>query len=178
MKKRLMSAAIAAVVLMALFAACGEEVQTVANETAKQVGTITVTQLANNYYVVISWDAVEDGTGYSVYAQPEGKKTVIQLYSSSASNTNTYSNTDPVSDNYKSTPNSDIDKWNYIANVKYTQKTGSSSSPTITYPGDVPSGSVRFGVQTRNALPNHEYSEIKWSDYVTITAPADKDYTY
>jgi len=176
MKKRLIGAAIAAVVLMTLFAACGDDVQTIAYDEAEQVGDITVTQIAKNYYVVISWDAVEDGTGYSVYAQQEGKKTVINL--GSGNNSNTYSNYSPETENVKSTPNSDIDKWVKVVDVKYNKIDVYGESSYITPQGSFPSGSFRFGVQTNTLLPNHEDSEIKWSDYITITAPADKTITH
>jgi len=131
MKKRLMSAVIAAVVLMALFAACGDEVQTVANETAKQVGTITVTQLAKNYYVVVSWDAVEGGTGYQVYVQVEGKNNILNGYNDYNGDYQNFwgwnqvaiSNETPESENIKYTPNiSALDNFVLPLTVQYIEK--------------------------------------------------------
>jgi len=176
MKKRLMSAVIAAVVLMALFAACGEEVQTVASETANQVGDITVTQLAKNCYVLISWDAVEDGTGYQVYCQQEGKKSVIEL--DWGWQWNTITNNDPEDEYLDYKAITDPDKWCYPAQVKRKRLDGPASDPYISYIGKVPTGRVRFGVQTYTANPNKAQSEIKWSDYKDIAAPKDVDNTY
>jgi len=196
MKKRLMSAAIAAVVLMALFAACGEEVQTVANETAKQVGTITVTQLAKNYKVLVSWDAVEDGTAYRVYAQVDGKNTVLLSYPETWGwNQVTVSNNTPESEDVKYTPNaSAVDNYVCVLDVQYiytdydyswdatagkfVPDKDADGKPIINYTnieGKLPSGKVRFGVQTHTAKPNQQPSEIKWSDPVDIKAPANKD---
>jgi len=202
MKKRLMSAAIVAVVLMALFAACGDDVQTVANETAKQVETITVTQLAKNYKVLVSWDAVEGGTGYRVYAQVDGKNSIISNGGSSNNygdiwgwNQTNYSNETPESEYLKETPNaSAVDNYVCTLNVqyiytdydlvwdstagKYVPDKDANGNPIInntSIQGIIPAGRVRFGVQTYTANPNQQPSEIKWSDPVTIAAPADKD---
>jgi len=167
MKRKLIGAALAAVVLMILFAACSDEPQLVAWQPAKSVAAVTPEQTTDKYYVLIKWDAIEDGTNYQVYVQEEGKKTVYQF--GGGQNSNIYSPTT----GFPSIPNTDRDKWSKIISVEYTI-TGTTYTD-----GELPNGKkYRFGVVTEDIKPSHSSSEIKWSDYISVAAPPPRSHSY
>jgi hypothetical protein len=151
MKKKLIGVLIAVVFLMVMFATCSDEPQEVKvvgyDVNASEVASVTVE--TSKDYVLITWDGVENGTGYTVYYQKEKTKTVTQLgggwhYRSYDVTTGTSTkDTDP-----------DPDKWSYLAGTNKFHVTGN----------------YRFGVQTIDADPAHRSSGIKWSDYYPITA--------
>jgi len=174
MKKNFIGAAAAAVVLMVLFAACDnepQEVKLVGYPLAAQVSSVTVTQTSNKYHIIVSWDAIKDGNGYKVYYQQEDKNTVDSF--GAAQNDFTYPSASTVSGTYayldNLTANDDVDKWSAAISVKFTY-----TSYGLTYTrGTLPPGTYRFGVQSSDTDPNHKDSDIKWSDYITVAAPAN-----
>jgi hypothetical protein len=148
---------------MVMFAACSDEPQEVKivgyDVKASKVASVTVE--TSNDYILITWDAVENGTDYYIYDQKEKSKTVSTLY-----NGNNITNNLEGPDNYGSfnsstgvwTNGTDPDKWSFLIHISWF--TGYN-------------GSYRFGVQTIDADPNKSASDIKWSDYKQITAPAE-----
>jgi len=199
MKKRIIGAVIATIVMMALTAACAPEVQDVnlvgQDLNAAQVSKVEVSQKGDNYFVIASWDAVKNGTGYHVYAQPDGKKTVIDLgdiwyYGNWAgvwadNDWNWVFKTPEAPDNtWKETyidwddknRNTDVDKWSAFIKIKHT-RTKYASDPenkeTVTV-GQLAPGKYRIGIQTNDINPNNNDSEIKWSAPIDIAAPANK----
>jgi len=171
MKKRILGAVIAAVVMMLLFAACSDEPQLIAYETADKVSAVNVAQIGSNYFVIVSWSAAKDGSGYRVYAQQSGTKSIIDcgwgqnedVYSSKAGTVGSpYSYLDTK-------PNiGAIDSWSKCIEVQYQVTYGTGILATSEIDGDLPSGSWRFGVQTVSPYPNTANSDIKWSDYISV----------
>jgi len=174
MKRRFFSAAVAAVVLMALFTACGgdpEDVNIVGNPKAAQVASVTVTQPANLYAVIVSWDAIPNGTSYTVYLQQDGKKTVINAGYGQCEDTYTTSTADQYRVIMTTTKNTDSDKWSAKIDVEYTVNYGGSTPSSTVTRGDLPPGKYRFGVGSNDADSNHRESDIKWSSDFTVASP-------
>jgi len=191
MKKRIIGAAIAAIVLMALVAACAPEVQDVSivdDYQAAQVAKVEAAQKGDNYYVIVSWDAAKNGTGYGLYAQPDGKKTVINLWDAG----NVWTSNDwnwvinpqdpdnlwkePEIDWSDKNKNTDVDKWSAFIKIKHT-RTKYADDPDdkeTTTVGTLAPGKYRFGVKTFDGSPKNSDSEIKWSAPFDIAAPAGK----
>ena len=159
MKKRLIGAVLSAVVLMILFTACSDdtqEVRIVGYAQADTVSRVSVEQTSITYnnairYVIITWDAIENGTDYTVYVKQDGKKSIVSL--GSGTNAYSYSTADGSSTN-----NYDFDKWSLRIKASDIVGTGSYIS-----------SSYRFGVSASDSNPNHTYSDIVWSD--TIYSP-------
>jgi len=181
MKKRILGAVIAAVVMMLLFAACSDEPQLIAYETASKVSSVSATQFGSNYYVVVSWSAAKDGSGYRVFAQQSGTKSIIDcdygqnisVYSPKIAGITGGPTVGNPSSYLDTQPNTDPDAWSKLIRVQYTVTSGNSSGGgtiTSTINGDLPSGIWRFGVQTVSPYPNTTYSDIKWSEYVTVAS--------
>jgi hypothetical protein len=150
MKKRLISAVIAAVVLMFLLAACDEpqEVKIVGYAQSETVEKVTATQTINRAYITVTWDAITNGSSYNVYVQQEGKKSMN--YIGNGQNNSIYGGVDGTS-----IPNTDLDKWSY------------NISNSLTYIGK----SLRFGVAANDSNPNHAISDIVWSEYISVALP-------
>jgi len=171
MKKRIIGAVIAAVVMMLLFAACSDEPQLVAWEKAEKVAKVDVTQISGFYFVIISWDAAKNGTGYDVYAQQKDTKTLISCGYGQNKLTYRVGSTGTPLTSIDSIDNTEIDKWSKCIAVQYTYIYGTGGSATTYTRGDLPPGTYRFGVQTRTALTNTNPSDIKWSDDFTVIGP-------
>jgi fibronectin type 3 domain-containing protein len=140
-----------AVVLLLLFTACDstQDVKIVGYEQAKAVASVEAKQTTEDrYYVIVTWDAVENGTRYKVYAQEDGKKSIRSI--GNGQNYFTYST---VGDEFR--VNTDIDKWSFRLDITYTWVVGK----------------YRFGVTAMDINPNHSASDIVWSEYITIVAP-------
>ena len=138
MKKGLIGVAIAIVVLMVLFTACDkdkepQDVNLVGFSKAQSVAFVTATQIGSNYYVLVSWDAVENGSNYDLYYKQEGKKTVNNYYAGTGSRgvgpqnrytITTSSITSSTIPQISTTANTDIDKWSAVIDVQYNTYSG------------------------------------------------------
>jgi len=153
MKKRLIGAVLTAVVLMVLFAACSNDPQEVSVVSMKQAdapSNVKAVQTTDKQYVIVTWDAAQNGVSYGVYAQLEGKKTVFSV-GGYAQNYYTYSTKDG-----DTSTNDDIDKWS----LRYRL-----------YSLDDLIGSVRFGVIAEDIDATSQFSGVSWTDYITVVAP-------
>jgi hypothetical protein len=139
-----------------LFAACENGVQEVeGNVNATQVvvkaaGVASVTALQTTTpkdYIIVSFDAVENASSYTLYRQQDGKKSINT--GGSVGNNSTYNATTGV----ETYSNSDVDKWSGRVYV--------SSLPVTTI-----GTKYRFGIQTQDLSYNR--SDIVWSDLVTL----------
>lgn len=175
-----MGAVIAAIVLMALSASCAPDVQDVnivGYEQAGQVSSVTVSQIGSNYYVLISWDAVKNGTDYLVYYQQDGKKTANYLgngQNQSTISTTTGTTYSPPSLVY--TRNTDLDKWSTTISIQYTSSYTFGGTTTTSTSGVLAPGTYRFGVATNDINPLNTTSDVKWSAPFTVAAPAGITY--
>jgi len=161
MKKRLIGAALVAVVIMAVFASCSDEPQdvNVVNDyinivndyftRSNAVSSVSAAQTTDNNYVIVSWDAIEGGVSYNVYIQQQGKNTINA--NGYGQNNYTYSVVDG-----SSSVNTDIDKWSVNITVR-------------SYYGyiNLPAGNYRFGVTAQDITHNTQ-SDITWSGYITV----------
>ena len=172
MKRKMIGVAVAAVVLMAFFAACdngAQDVKTIGYLVADAPTGVKAAQTTDKNYVIITWDAVQNGTGYTVYWQLDGKKTITQLFSGGSYSGNSNSFTYAVADG-KESPNSDVDKWSGLLEIDPTYKIGDTEfkSPYL--------GKIRFGVRANVLVPGSgstgNTSDVVWSDYITVAAPA------
>jgi len=172
MKKRIIGAIIAAIVMALLFAACGDP-QIVEQSKASTVDAVNVAQISSNYFVVVSWTATKDASGYNVFIQQQDKNTINSI--TGAQNSKIYRAPPSGSTLYQPyyidiADNDDIDAWSTYISVQFTLGTGGSVYKSGTLPADT---SYRFGVQTISPLPNKTNSDIKWSEYVRVVAPAN-----
>jgi len=189
MNKKIIGAVIAAVVLIVAFAACSDEPQEVNvvdydyQGNAKQVAAVNVAQVDSNYNLILTWEAAQDGTGYDVYCQKEGTKTVKQLNGMGPTNEGSFSaNTPAVNQKgpagLKWTDNkTNPDNWTFAIAVQYTETTtygtGVGAISNSQLRGNLPPGSYRFGIRTYDAINRHSPSDIKWTTYTPVAAPAD-----
>jgi hypothetical protein len=113
-------------------------------DKANAVASVTAVQTTNpTTYVIVSWDAVENGGDYEVYIKQEGAKTVS--YFGYGQNDDTYAPADGTV-----TPNANPDKWSFCDTIE--------NSPLRT------GKSYYFGVKTSplNFGPNDTASDITW----------------
>jgi hypothetical protein len=115
-------------------------------------------------YVIVSWDAASNVTGYTIYVQQEGKKTAPSVPSfSSEHNDVTYSLTDgsPIPKAYP-----DIDKWSALGVSSERQGSGNSTFWIYHY---TPGQKYRFGVRSDAPLFSTGFSaasDVVWSGYI------------
>jgi hypothetical protein len=137
MKNKLFLIALAVLLVMA-FTACQNGVQDVkvqydkANEVASVTATLT-TNTTGNKYVILTWDAVEDASGYGVYYKRGADKRAGQIGGVQAQNFSTVA----VADNgiVTWTANDDPDKWSALISVSGGVVTGKSYTfGVLTYP--------------------------------------------
>jgi len=126
-------------------------------EKSKSVSGVTALITSNNKYVIVSWEAIENGAGYNVYIQQENKKSIISTTNMiddvdnnwiQAQNKYAYATADGAK-----IANQDIDKWsvriptsNLWTNAKY-----------------------RFGVTSYEFDDYKSASDIVWSSYIQYT---------
>jgi hypothetical protein len=161
MKKRLISVLIAVVFLMVMFAACSDEPQEVKvvgqSMSNPTVNSVTVVKSNDNKSVILTWDAVENGTAYTVYWQREGKKTVerigSEVYDYSDSPLKFIGWWKTYNAALVSSDNTDQDKWTAV----YTFNTAT------------PSAKYRFGISASVVgAGSLNTTSIKWSEYIQI----------
>jgi fibronectin type 3 domain-containing protein len=143
MKKGLICAVIAAVVLMVLFPACGpSEVKVVelAKSSAPSNVSATFATAAGIKTLTIKWEAADNATGYDVYAQKDGERDIFTDVSG-----------------YSVTKSGNV----------YTAVLADSYGYIFTTLGDLPPAKYRFGV-IAEGYSSMQPSDIVWSDYVTI----------
>jgi len=191
MNKKIIGAVIAAVVLLGAFAACSDEPQDVNVvdydlRNAKQVTDLNVNQVGSNYYLIFTWTAVDNGSGYKLYYKEEGKKTVKEFQQPWGYSNSTVSAKSPVAGRQgpaglEWTRNTDVDKYNLNVDVQYTVTTTytgiGAPAPDIDYNGELPPGTYRFGIKTYDVRERVDPSDIKWSKPITVAAPAGVTYT-
>jgi hypothetical protein len=108
---------------------------------------VTATKTTDGNYVIVTWDAVDGASGYMVYMQQAGKKSVSLI--GSGGNSPMYALADGAL-----SENTDIDKWyNRVTVVKVA-------------PGAWTSKSYRFGVRSSAMNSNTAASDIVWSGNV------------
>jgi len=156
MKKKLFGMALIAVFLMVMFSACDIEVISTAPKASKPSNVIAET--FNMRYVKLSWKAASGATGYNLYAQKVGTKTIISL-SASGQNDSIYM--PKGTDDFDKAKNLDIDAWSALIYV-YNYSTAGGNAITT--------GNYKFGVSARDADPNHTSSDIAWSKPFNVLA--------
>jgi hypothetical protein len=112
-------------------------------------------------YVIVSWDAASNVTGYTIHVQQEGKKTVPFDSNANAQNRYTYSEVDGSE---YATANPDIDKWSAL--VPVSSRNSISASWTSRYTAGQ---RYRFGVQSDRPLFHNgtpAASDVVWSEYI------------
>jgi YD repeat-containing protein len=148
MKKKFGFAAMLVMVLAfgILFTACNNDAQEITGNVvasypkASAVAGVTAEKTTNSAYIIVKWDAADNASSYSVYAQQEGKKT--QIYTGSSGQYQyTYD-----ADGSLST-NTDVDKWSVRLTNNYSEGIKG-----------------RFGVRTTDI--NGYSSDIVWSTYI------------
>jgi len=193
MKKRLIGAALIAVILMVAFAACEDET-VVVWPTASKASNVTAVQSADKTHVIITWDAAKDAIGYGdwISVQKDGKNQSDNLWISDEvlrPGTGTW-----VDDGMGGTtwvppswdPSGNIRPTNTVK-VKTNDASGITTEPNTDVDkwlaivtvvpsasaagSDITAGSFKFGVKTRNAKPNEAVSDIAWSKPVSLTSP-------
>jgi hypothetical protein len=122
---------------------------------SKPVSGVSVLITSNNNYVIVSWDAIENGYSYNVFIQQENKKSIVSTHNMQdgsnwiqAQNKNAYATADGAL-----ILNTDIDKWsvriptsNLWTNARY-----------------------RFGVTSFEFDDDKAASDVTWSSYVQYT---------
>jgi hypothetical protein len=153
-KMSLVGMLVVVLTLGVVFTSCENEpqevkiVQTKANAVSKVTATKLTTSTGSGSYITythtvsLTWDAASDVSGYTVYYQEQGKKTIQEITSSNSLTLNTVGG--------------DIDK-------RIATYTISSSLPSL-------GKSYRFGVRTSplSSSINTTYSDIVWSDYIPL----------
>ena len=176
MKRKMIGAVVAAVVLMAFFAACdngAQDVKSVGQIQPDAPASVSAVQSKDKYAVILTWDAVKDGTSYSVYYQIDGKKTIGQL--SNGQNQYTYNPADGTNqaDDGKTLYNTDVDKWSASLTIDPDYKIGGTVIKSTTRY----LGKVKFGVRANAYIPGtgwgtgNSSSDITWSAPIDVTAP-------
>ena len=144
MKKGLIGAVIAAVVLMVLFPACGpSEVKIV--ELTKSSAPSSVSASCTSRILTLKWEAADNATKYYIVGQQKDVKDIIW--------------TDSIDPSDAFSTSSGLTKSGNVYTYIYNLQSYDISS----------AGSYRFGINARSYNGMQE-SDIVWSDYVTVAA--------
>jgi len=167
--KRIFAAAIAAMTVLAFFAGCDTEpqdVKVVGTAKAAAPSNVTAEQTLDKEKILVKWVAAKDASGYDIYVQEEGKKTqsTITYDGSNVYATNSYVFSS-ANGNYVSGGNPDVDNWSCIFDVRRISNKVDSTG------NQIPAGKYRFGVTAYNTTPGQTNSDIKWSDYISVSNP-------
>jgi len=149
MKKGLIGAVIAAVVLMVLFPACGpSEVKIVELMKASAPSNVsaTFTTVGTIKILTIKWEAAENATSYMLCAQLNNVRDMIYL-------NNLYPD-----DIFTGTATYSFAKAGNVYTFIYSPNSS-----------DLPAGSYRFGISAYGISNISQPSDIVWSDYVNIS---------
>jgi hypothetical protein len=147
MKNKALYIGMALVVLALVCAACQNGVQDVKMVYDKAPSAeITMTKTTDGNYLILSWDAVEDASWYTLYAEKEGQKTFEQPGNGSPAQK--YATADGAP-----SANDDPNRW--YARIGLTGQYAPKA------------GNYRFGVRVWSVLPNTYGSDIEWSDWYT-----------
>ncbi len=178
-------------VLGMMFTACENGVQEIKGDIggsvainvpkAPAVSAVSPTLLSNKNGYIIRWDAVAEDLNYIVYVQPEGKKSYLfDMYGQNA-----YKMNDSDGWGLLYQANDNIDKWSAMfatssilprlndADLDVAAELAAELEGNGFHMGKFPSaGKYRFGVRSYyiDGRSNAVASDIKWSDYVTITS--------
>jgi len=149
MKKGLIGAVIAAVVLMVLFPACGpEEVKVVEMVKASAPSNVSASYAAATRILTVKWEAAENAVEYGLYAQQNNVRDIIEI--------------DSISPD-------DVYDILYPGYSTLT-KVSNAYTYTVTIPSSgFPSGSYRFGISASGVNRMSQPSDIVWSDYINIS---------
>ncbi|MDR2375213.1 MAG: hypothetical protein LBD96_02120 [Treponema sp.] len=115
----------------------------IVSDKANAVSEVKATLTTDTTNVIVSWDAVENASGYVVYLKQGSSKSVNQI--GYGQNQSVYAEADGTP-----SANTDADKWSYLLNTS-----------------GMPAGEYTLGVRTSSIEYNVGYSDIKWSNTVT-----------
>jgi hypothetical protein len=148
MKNKLLLAALA-VFLVGGFTACKDDILDVRNvaDKANAVAGVVATPTTDKTNVILTWDAVDNVSWYSVYVKMVDTKTAERVSGGNPTNSVVYKVDGTTSSN------TNPDKWTYLVPV-----TGAVSGKNYV-----------FGVQTQGYSNFTDNSDIVWSN--PITAP-------
>jgi hypothetical protein len=149
MKKGLIGAVIAAVVLMVLFPACGpSEVKVVEMMKASAPSNVsaTFTTVETVKILTIKWEAAENATAYQLCAQQNNVRDIIKLG---------YYTPDSI---FTGTAISSFTKAGNVYTLIYQPNSS-----------ELPAGSYHIGISAYGVSDFTQPSGIVWSDYVNIS---------
>jgi hypothetical protein len=147
-----------------VLAGCGNPIQvegTVNIEEKKlnPPANVRVVKTTDTTNIIVSWDAAENARGYTLYAQQQGKRTIIDVsqWTITAQCADIYADADGTN-----TTNTDINKWS----AKIATNPASLTATTGT-PKPVVGQNYRFGISSKPLENSTNYaSDIAWTNYI------------